>query len=133
MTFRFGPAPARRILWVDDHPQNNRHIVAALEGRGLHVSYARTTNLAVTLLARNAYLAVISDMGRGEGAREGFHLLDVMRSRGDATPLFFFAGLSAPALSDEALLHDAQGSTNDAGELLKFIDDLVTTKEREHD
>jgi CheY-like chemotaxis protein len=120
--------PKLRILWVDDRPDNNENIVSDLERRGIHVSYALTTDLALTLLARNSYLAVISDMGRKEGPREGFHLLDVMRSRGDATPLFFFAGLSAPALINEALLHDGQGSTNDSRELLRMIDALIPSK-----
>jgi len=120
--------PKLRILWVDDRPGNNESIVGDIERRGIHVSYALTTDLALTLLARNSYLAVISDMGRKEGPREGFHLLDVMRSRGDATPLFFFAGLSAPALLQEALLHDAQGSTNDSRQLLEMIDELIPSK-----
>ncbi len=64
-------------------------------------------------------------MGRKEGPREGFHLLDVMRARGDSTPLFFFADLTGPALIEEALLHDAQGRTNNPGTLLRRIDDLL--------
>jgi CheY-like chemotaxis protein len=117
--------PRFRVLWVDDEPRNNEYIAKDLERRGVHVSYALSTSLALTLLARNRYLAVISDMGRKEGPREGFHLLDTMRAAGDTTPLFFFASLNAPTLGQEALLHDAQGSTNDARELLAMVEGLL--------
>ena len=117
--------PIHRVLWVDDRPENNTVIAADLERRGIHVSYALSTGLALTLLARNRYLAVISDVGRKEGPREGFHLLDAMRSRGDSTPFFIFAGLSAPELRDEALLHDAQGSTNNSAELVRMVSSLL--------
>ncbi|GCL62581.1 hypothetical protein [Pseudaquabacterium pictum] len=110
---------------MDDRPENNENLAFDIERRGIHISYALTTGLALTLLERNKYLAVISDMGRKEGQREGFRLLDLMRARGDSTPLFFYAGLSATALLDEALLHDAQGSTNNSTELLRLLDDLV--------
>jgi DNA-binding NtrC family response regulator len=117
--------PSSRVLWVDDRPEGNSPYVADLERRGVHVSIARTTSLALVLLARNKYLAVISDMGRREGPREGFHLLDAMRARGDATPFYIFASLSAPALSDEASLHDAQECTNDFRKVLLAIEQLA--------
>jgi hypothetical protein len=70
-------------------------------------------------------MAVISDMGRREGPREGFHLLDAMRARGDTTPFYIFASLAAQALSDEASLHDAQGCTNDSRTLLLALEQLA--------
>jgi DNA-binding NtrC family response regulator len=116
--------PAKRVLWVDDHPEFNEPMVGDLERRGLHVSIARSTELALVLLERNRYSAVISDMGRKEGPREGLHLLDRMRAQGDQTPFFIFAGLKAPELQDEALIHDAELSTNDWLELLRALDKL---------
>ena len=117
--------PSLRVLWVDDQPENNQALAADIERRGVHVSYALSTSLALTLLTKNKYLAVISDVGRREGAREGFHLLDSMRSRGDQTPFCFFASLNAKALWEEALLHDAQDSTNNSAVLLAFIDSVI--------
>ncbi len=122
---QFYSPPAKRILWVDDHSENNEPMVDDLRRRGVHVSIARSTELALVLLERNRYAAVISDMARKEGPREGLHLLDRMRARGDQTPFFIFAGLNAPALEQEALIHDAQGSTNDWLELLCALDALV--------
>ncbi|MCV2360040.1 response regulator [Paucibacter sp. TC2R-5] len=114
----------RRILWVDDRPNDNRPIAAHLERRGFHISYALSTGLALVLLSKNKYFAVISDMGRPEGIREGFHLLDSMRGRDDQTPVIFYASLDAPALREEAALHDAQGCTNNSAELIQLIEKL---------
>ena len=122
---KFYEPPRLKVLWVDDRPDNNLPMVQDLMRRGVHVSLATNTKLALQLLADHRYIAVVSDMGRREGAREGFHLLDVMRSRGDDTPFFVFASLSAPALTDEVLLHDGQGSTNDWGQLLAELDKLI--------
>jgi CheY-like chemotaxis protein len=114
--------PIQPVLWVDDHPENNEPIVKDLERRGLHISYALSTSLALVLLERNCYSVVISDVGRREGPREGFHLLDSMRARGDETPFLFYASLNAPELRDHALLHDAQGSTNNSLELIRLVE-----------
>jgi DNA-binding NtrC family response regulator len=118
-------APNLRVLWVDDLPENNAPFAGDLERRGIHVSVARSTSLALVLLARNRYMAFISDMGRKEGPREGFHLRDAMRARGDGTPFYIFASLAASALWDDASLHDAQGSTNDWREIVLEMDRLA--------
>jgi CheY-like chemotaxis protein len=125
--------PRLRVLWVDDRPENNTAFAADLERRGIGVSVARSTSLALVLLERNKYMAVISDMGRAEGTREGFHLLDAMRARGDDTPFYIFASLSASALEDEASLHDAQGNTNNWGEVLLAMDRLASESQRQND
>ena len=118
--------PRLRVLWVDDRPEDNTAFAADLERRGIQVSMARSTGLALVLLERNRYMAVISDMGRAEGPREGFHLLDSMRARGDNTPFYIFASLAGLALKEEASLHDAQGNTNDWGDILLAIDGLAS-------
>ncbi len=92
-----------------------------LERHGIHVSFALSTSLATFLLSKNTYHAVISDMGRAEGPREGYHLLDLMRSRGDETPFFIYAGSSEPAHVEETLLHGGQGSTRSGAELVSWV------------
>jgi DNA-binding winged helix-turn-helix (wHTH) protein len=54
-----------RILWVDDHPQNNLAERRYFEQRKIAVYQATSTSNALTLLAMYDYGAVISDMGRG--------------------------------------------------------------------
>jgi hypothetical protein len=60
-------------------------------------------------------------MGRSEGPREGYVLLDALRSRGDQTPLFFYATSNAPEHKKETLEHGGQGCTNDAQELFQMV------------
>jgi len=132
MTRHYTP-PSLRILWVDDRPEDNTAFAADLERRGIRVSIAKSTSLALVLLERNRYLAVISDMGRKEGPREGFHLLDAMRARGDGTPFYIFASLVASSLREEASLHDAQGNTNDWGEILLAMDRLASENRTQND
>jgi hypothetical protein len=47
----------------------------------------------------------VSDMRRREGPREGYVLLDAMRSRGNQTPLFFYASSNAPEYKQETYRH----------------------------
>ena len=64
------------ILWVDDRPENNTYERQAFEGVGLRFTLALSTDEAFERLAQTKYAAIISDMGRREGPREGYVLLD---------------------------------------------------------
>jgi cytochrome c oxidase subunit IV len=83
-----------QILWVDDIPDNNIHERRAFEAFGL---------------------------GRREGPREGYALLDTLRKRGDATPFFIYASSNAPEHKRETAMHDGQGCTNNAQDLFEMV------------
>ena len=89
---RNGEAPGAlgRVLWVDDHPQNNVAEVRYLEDRRIAVYQVGTTEEALTLLPMYQYGAVISDLGRGERPLAGIDLLKAMRARGDDRPFFLY-------------------------------------------
>ncbi len=59
-------------------------------------------------------------MGRQEGPREGYVLLEAVRATGSTTPFFICAGSSAPKHQREAASRGAQGSTNIADELIEM-------------
>jgi len=104
---RNGEAPDAigRVLWVDDHPENNVTEVRQLEGRKIAVYQVGTTEEALTLLPMYEYGAVISDMGRGDRPLAGLDLLKAMRARGDRRPFFLYTVHSSDAqrkLVDEA-------------------------------
>src|SRR5208282_4007639 len=80
------------ILWVDDRPENNVFVRQAFEGIGLSITLALSTTQALEILDNNKFSAIISDMGRKEGPREGYVLLDKLRNSGDQTPFFIYAG-----------------------------------------
>jgi CheY-like chemotaxis protein len=113
------------ILWVDDNPDNNIYERQAFEAFGFKFSLALSTQAALTLLDRKKFAAVISDMGRKEGPREGYVLLDTMREQGDRTPLFFYASSNAPEHKKETQKHGGQGCTNNAQELFRMITKAV--------
>jgi CheY-like chemotaxis protein len=82
---------------------------------------ALSTEEAFQQLSRRKYAAIISDMGRREGPREGYVLLDRLRKQGDQTPLFFYASSNAPEHKRETAGHGGQGCTNNAQELFEMV------------
>jgi CheY-like chemotaxis protein len=114
------------VLWVDDRPENNIHERQALEGAGVTFTLAQSTNEALEYLSRRRFIAIISDMGRREGPREGYVLLDTLRQRGDQTPLFFYAASNDPEHKHETAEHGGQGCTNNALELFNMVLNVIT-------
>jgi CheY-like chemotaxis protein len=111
----------RRILWVDDRPDNNVHERKVFESLGFEFALAASTQEALEVLKHERFGAIISDMGRREGPREGYKLLDAVRSRDQATPFFIYAGSRAPEHVREAAARGAQGTTNVASELIDMV------------
>jgi CheY-like chemotaxis protein len=111
----------RRILWVDDHPDNNTYERQVFESLGLKFDLALSTDEALERISSSRYGAIISDMGRREGPREGYRLLDAVRASDTITPVFIYAGSNAPEYKREAAEHGAQGSTNIASELVDMV------------
>ena len=118
-----------QILWVDDRPENNHYERQAFEEIGLHFTLAQTTDEALEQLANSQYAAIISDMGRREGPREGYVLLDRLRNEGNVTPLFFYASSNAPEHKREALEHGGQGCTNNPQELFDMLTKAVIQRQ----
>lgn len=113
------------ILWVDDHPENNTYERQAFEAMGLRFDLALSTDEAFERLSSKKFAAIISDMGRKEGPREGYVLLDRLRKEGDQTPLFFYAASNAPEHKRETREHGGQGCTNNAKELFEMVTKAV--------
>jgi len=114
-----------RVLWVDDRPSNNTYVRQALESVGVQFVLSETTKDALDILSKQSFGAIISDMGRREGPREGYVLLDALRARGDETPLFFYASSNAPEHKRETREHGGQGCTNDGQELFEMVTRVV--------
>lgn len=109
------------VLWVDDHPNNNMHERQAFEAFGLRFTLAISTDEALEELSKQRFAAVISDMERREGAKEGYVLLDKLRQQGNQIPLFFYASSNAPEHKKETSERGGQGCTNNAQELFKIV------------
>lgn len=123
----------KRVLWVDDKPENNAHERMAFEVLGLTVSLARSTEETLVLLKHNKYEAIISDMGRNEGTNgqyvetAGNILLQQLRKQGDHTPFFIYAGTNPSEEKDEASRSGAQVAYN-AQELFISVMNTVTDR-----
>lgn len=117
------------ILWVDDRPANNTYERQAFETMGLRFTLALSTNEAFERLSQAKFAAIISDMGRSEGPREGYSLLDRLRKEGDRTPLFFYAASNAPEHKRETREHGGQGCTNNAQELFEMVTRAVIQRQ----
>lgn len=115
------------ILWVDDRPDNNTYERRAFESFGLRFTLALSTNEALGFLKSNKYAAIISDMGRREGSREGYVLLDTIRRQGNQTPFIIYAGSNLPEHKQEAFEHGGQGSTNNAQDLFEIVMKAIVT------
>jgi CheY-like chemotaxis protein len=110
-----------KVLWVDDRPENNAFERKAFEAMGLEFTLATSTREALDLLATRRFAAIISDMNRKEGSREGYVLLEAVRATDQVTPYFLYAGASAVRQRREAALRGAQGVTNIAAELVELV------------
>jgi CheY-like chemotaxis protein len=115
---RQSTAAQRKILWVDDKPDNNIFERRAMEPYNIAFELAQSTGEALAKLRNTKFDAIISDMRRPHDARAGYTLLEAVRDSGDHTPYFIF---SAWGHSEEALRRNAQGSTNQSGELIAQV------------
>jgi CheY-like chemotaxis protein len=126
-----GPATSNswrnHVLWVDDRPDNNVHERRAFAAFGLKFTLSLSTSEALQEIAKQRFAAIISDMGRREGPREGYVLLDTLRRKGSQIPLFFYATSNAPEHKQETADHGGQGCTNDAQELFEMVTKAVIT------
>jgi len=84
------PDAIGRVLWVDDHPQNNIYEERLFEERRIAVHTVTSSGDALRLLSMNHYDVVISDMGRGEDRLAGVRLVEEMRAGGNDTPFVIY-------------------------------------------
>ena len=117
-----------RILWVDDHPENNRVERAYLEDRKLAVYQVVTTEEALQLLAMYEYDAVISDMNRNDKPLDGISLVKEMRRRGDRTPFVLYSVVPSDAQRQLVAEAGGQAATVERGELYDVVSRLVRRK-----
>ena len=90
----------KRVLWVDDHPENNVQEVSALLAKlQIEVQTVTSTESALDALVpgREAFDLVITDWHRDpqrvSGLAEGVRLVRAMRERGLAVPVLCYHGV----------------------------------------
>lgn len=110
-----------RVLWVDDHPENNRSERDFLLAHKVAVYDVTSSADALKLLAMYKYDAVISDMGRNGEPLAGIELVRTMRARGDVTPFYLYTILPSKAQRDLLAESGGQGVAVTPEGLYAFI------------
>ncbi len=110
-----------RVLWVDDHPENNVYERGSLEALGIYVTISTSTEDALEKLRMTKYEVIISDMGRSGDPQAGYTLLTEKQKLGDATPFIIYAGSNLPAHKALARQKGAWGLTNNPRELFQLV------------
>jgi len=121
--------PIKRILWVDDNPENNAFEIAKLRDDGLQIAQAASTDEATGILlgGKLDVDAIVSGMRRDERGRNqpeaGLTLIREAREAGIQVPIFIYASPRAVArYRDEILQVGGDGATASPIELFELIE-----------
>ena len=95
------------ILWVDDHPENNRAMIESFRRLGIEVDIAESTTQGIQSIHARSYGLIITDLGRqepdGYNDQAGVHLIEQVRLQDRDVPIFVFgthrAVLETPTLT----------------------------------
>ena len=85
-----------KILWVDDHPENNINEKRTIEDFGVQVDQVRSTTEALNRLMGRSFDLILSDMDRNGRNDAGIELLSKLRSSDCQIPLVFYVGKLDP-------------------------------------
>ncbi|MFT5789655.1 MAG: DNA-binding winged helix-turn-helix (wHTH) protein/CheY-like chemotaxis protein [Shewanella sp.] len=110
-----------RVLWVDDHPENNLAAKAYLEEKNIGVYSTVTSEEALMLLSMYNYQAVISDMGRHGDSLAGLKLLQAIRAAGYDTDFYLYTYVDSPGVSDAIFQSGGQAVVIDTDTLYELI------------
>lgn len=118
------------VLWADDHPKNNSFFIDLLQKRGYRVDLAISTQDALSLLDRNKYLLIVSDMSRDEAGRDnrdaGVDLLEEVRKRRIDSPyVVFCSDRGARQFGEQIRQLGGQAITSSPTELRAILDELA--------
>ena len=114
-----------RILWVDDHPENNKNEIRMFSELGVEIDPAKDLKEASDLMKHNPYDLVFSDMIHGDNKKAGLDLLDMLFSEKESLSVIFYVGVFDPAMGTPAR---AFGITNRPEELVHLTLDALERK-----
>ena len=112
----------RSLLWVDDRGEAaNKFARTAFEALGWRITLALDTDQAISLIRKQGFDAIISDLRRPEGEREGHRLLKLIREDGIDTPFYIHTGQNSPELVERTMELGGNGHTGVAGILFQMV------------
>ncbi|AXT31580.1 response regulator [Pseudoalteromonas tunicata] len=114
-----------RILWVDDHPENNEIERKELLAKKFGVYLTKTTQDAMTLLSLYRYDAIITDMGREDDPLAGLKFIKMVRQQSLSTPIFLYTIMPSQALQTTVLNEGGHGVATTSESLYQLLDNLA--------
>jgi CheY-like chemotaxis protein len=81
-----------RVLWVDDHPENNTYERQAMLALGAFVDIAKSSTEARSMMSQSRYDLLISDIDRDGVPDEGLRFLSQMHERNSCPRTIFYIG-----------------------------------------
>ena len=119
---------ARKVLWVDDHPDNDWFEREALQALGFVVVVARSTEEALGAMARERFDAVISDMNRAPDSRAGLTLLSGIKAQGLDVPYIVYSACGGADQQVQAWKRGALGVTTRPDDLVALVLEAVASQ-----
>lgn len=121
---------ARRILWVDDNPENNAYAAGQLSKDGVQVVQARSTEFAAKALTSTDFSAVVTDIGRTEGGKfnpvAGIEFIKTARDFGFSGPIIAYTRRrTVERRHGEIIAAGANHATSSQSELLLLLGGIV--------
>ena len=110
-----------RVLWVDDHPENNLVEKAYLESQNIGVYTTVTSEEALMLLSMYNYQAIISDMGRHGDSLAGLKLLQAVRAAGYDTDFYLYTYVESVGVREAIKESGGQAVVVDSETLYQLI------------
>ena len=118
-----GTLSGRRLLWVDDRPNDNLYESGLFRHAGMAVTTAISSAEAKRQLKSGRFDLVISDIHRREGNRNrpsaGYELLQWMRRNNHVMPLIFYTGIAKGV--DKKRSKEALGWTDNPATLVELV------------
>ncbi|MEV4159147.1 response regulator [Nonomuraea dietziae] len=111
-----------RILWVDDLPEGNSHLIALFRQLGMVVDEVTSTDDALVHIDRNGYDLVISDIHRETDGQAGIKMLHAFRARGISLPVIIHAARFNPTLGVDPMIF---GGTNRVDDVVHYVIDVM--------
>ena len=112
------------ILWVDDHPENNKYLIDQLQSQLVVIVTAQSNAEARALLLKSKFDIVISDIGRDkEGSNAGLKLLEAVKKTNPGIAFIFYTSPGRKEANlNVAAKQGALLTTDNENELLNFLE-----------
>lgn len=116
-----------RILWVDDHPDNNVYEILALESLGRFVTVATSTEAGLLYLRQLDFAAAITDVERADDPTAGESFIKRARESGHQLPIAVYTS-NAAIWRNSLLASGAQAVLDLPGDLIREVDRLIALR-----